>query len=84
MPFFVELAVFGLAFLILYLFFSGGSSHGGRHARRRVEQKAAAQEALDEFTARRVKEERPNIEKALQAAQKIKADIEKATKELKR
>ena len=83
-PFFVELAVFGLAFLILYLFFSGGSSHGGRRARRRVEQKAAAQEALDEFTARRVKEERPNIEKALQAAQKIKADIEKATKELKR
>ena len=83
-PFFVELAVFGLAFLILYMFFSGGSSHGGRRARRRVEQKAAAQKVLDEFTARRVKEERPNIEKARQAAQKVKADIEKAMKEIKR
>ena len=83
-PFFVELAVIGLTLLILYAFLGGGLSSRGRRARRRVEQKAAAQEVLDEFVSRRVKEERPNIEKALQAAQKVKTDLEKAAKELKR
>lgn len=67
-PFFVELAVIGLTLLILYVILGVKSSPRG----------------LDEFVSRRVKEERPNIEKARQAAQKVKADIEKATKELKR
>ena len=83
-PFFVELAVIGLTLLILYAFLGGGLSSRGRRARRRVEQKAAAQEVLDEFVSRRVKEEGANIEKARQAVQKVKADIEKATKELER
>ena len=67
-PFFVELAVIGLTLLILYVILSVKSSPRG----------------LDEFVSRRVKEERPNIEKALQAAQKVKTDLEKAAKELKR
>ena len=83
-PFFVELAVIGLTLLILYAFFGGGLSSRGRRARRRVEQKAAAQEVLDEFVSRRVKEEGANIEKARQAAQKVKAGIEKAMKGIKR
>ena len=83
-PFFVELAVIGLTLLILYAFLGGGLSSRGRRARRRVEQKAAAQEVLDEFVSRRVKEEGANIEKARQTVQKVKADIEKATKRIKR
>ena len=67
-PFFVELAVIGLTLLILYVILSVKSSPRG----------------LDEFVSRRVKEERPNIEKTLQAVQKVRADIEKATKEFKR
>ena len=83
-PFFVELAVIGLTLLILHAFLGGGLSSRGRRARRRVEQKAAAQEVLDEFVSRRVKEEGANIEKARQTVQKVRADIEKATKEFKR
>ena len=67
-PFFVELAVIGLTLLILYVILSVKSSPRG----------------LDEFVSRRVKEEGANIEKARQAVQKVKADIEKATKEFKR
>ena len=67
-PFFVELAIIGLTLLILYVILSVKSSPRG----------------LDEFVSRRVKEERPNIEKTLQAVQKVRADIEKATKEFKK
>ena len=67
-PFFVELAVIGLTLLILYVILSVKSSPRG----------------LDEFVSRRVKEEGANIENARQAVQKVKADIEKATKEFKR
>ena len=57
---------------------------GSPSKRTREEQKAVAQEVLDEFVSRRVKEEGANIEKARQAVQKVKADIENATKEFKR
>lgn len=67
-PFFLELAIIGLTLLILYVSLGVKSSPRG----------------LDGFVSRRVREERTNIEKALQSVQKLKADIEKATKELKR
>ena len=57
---------------------------GSPSKRTREEQKAVAQEVLDEFVSRRVKEDMPNIEKTRQAVDKIKADIEKATKGFKR
>ena len=83
-PFFLELAIIGFALLIMYIIFQVKlSPYGGGFARRRVEQKAAPQAVLDEFTDRRVKEERPNIEKALQAAQKVKADLKKQRRSLK-
>ena len=67
-PFFLELAIIGLTLLILYVSLGVKSSPRG----------------LDGFVSRRVRKERTNIEKALQSVQKLKADIEKATKELKR
>ena len=84
-PFFVELAAIGLALLIMYAIFKVKlSPYGGGRARSEIEQKAAAQKVLDEFVARRIEEERPNIEKALQAVRKVRADIEKETRESER
>ena len=85
MPFFFALAIIGLVILIgITIFKVKLASYDSSSKRTHEEQKTAAQEAIDEFVARRVKEDLPNIEKARQAVQKVKADIEKAAKEFKR
>ena len=84
-PFFLELAIIGLVILIgITIFKVKLAPYGSPSKRTREEQKAAAQEVLDEFVSRRVKKEGANIEKARQTVQKVRADIEKATKEFKR
>ena len=84
-PFFLVLAIIGLVILIgITIFKVKLASYDSSSKRTREEQKAVAQEVLDEFVSRRVKEDMPNIEKTRQAVEKIKADIEKATKGFKR
>ena len=81
-PFFLELAIIGLVILIgITIFKVKLAPYGSLSKRTHEEQKADAKEAIDEFTARRVKEDLPNVEKNLR---KVRADIEKATKEFKR
>ena len=81
-PFFLELAIIGLVILIgITIFKVKLAPYGSPSKRTDEEQKAVAQKTIDEFTARRVKEDLPNVEKALR---KVRADIEKATKEFKR
>ena len=81
-PFFLELAVIGLVILIGIMIFKVKlAPYGSPPKRTREEQKTVAQKAIDEFAARRVKEDLPNVERTLR---KVRADIEKATKELKR
>ena len=92
MPFFFALAIIGLVILIgITIFKVKLASYGSSSKRSCEEQRAVAQEAIDDFVSRRVKEERANIEKTRQAVWKLKAnlekttaDLEKKTKELKR
>lgn len=80
-PFFLELAIVGLVILIGIMIFKVKLAPYGSPSRRaREEQRAVAREAIDEFAARRVKEDLPNVKETLR---KVREDIEKATKEFK-
>ena len=85
-PFFLELAIIGLVILIgITIFNVKLAPYGSPSKRSREEQRAVAQEATDEFTARRVKEDMPKVKKTIQkTVEKVKADLEKATKEFKK
>ena len=80
-PFFLELAIIGLVILIgMTIFKVKLAPYGSPSKRTREEQKAVAQEAIDEFATRRVKEDLPNVKETLR---KVREDIEKATKEFR-
>ena len=79
-PFFVEVAVIGLFLLMGWAVFKAKLVPYG-YTSREDRERAAAARAIDEFVARRVKEDMPDVRKAIKD---IRTNVERSTKEFKR